>query len=118
MRNWEQQIHEPFLIFLTDYALNKDVFGKSTIKNKNPLYVFFLCVERGPSMSLETKHMMTTLSKNHDSLLWPRPGLNWRHSVCKTDVITIYTTRPCRYMDHLYLAITNYASVESKLSCG
>ena len=68
MRNWEQRIHEPFLIFLTHYALSKDVFGKSTIINKNPLYVFCLCVERGPSMSLETKQMVTALSKNHDSL--------------------------------------------------
>ena len=40
---------------------------------------------------------------NKPTLSWPRPGSNRRPSVCKTDVITIYTTRPCKHIKNYEL---------------
>ena len=80
-------------------------------------YVCFLQMYSKGTLNVEINKMVTILTRYHNSLLWPRTGLNQRPSMCKTNVITISNTRRSNYISCWSIFLLSLHNVKSKLSC-
>ena len=61
-------------------------------------------------VNVEPNHILINATKDKSSLPWSRPQSNRRPSMCKTDVITTYTTRSheawyCHHLISLFVTM-------------